>query len=151
MSDENDLSNDDSPLRSFSAVLSGWARRVGQLVADVSGKTTVPEPLREPIATARALRLTGDRETPQATVSDLWVIEHDGLPADYLSRYLDGIKKTTRADVLRDAKRFMARDKLVIVVVGEAEKIKEDLERIAPVTVIAAAPDSVTKPPADGE
>jgi GTPase SAR1 family protein len=70
MSDENDVSNDDSPLRSVGAALSGWARRVGQFVADVSGKTTIPEPLREPIATARALRLTGDRETPRQLLRD---------------------------------------------------------------------------------
>lgn len=115
-------------------------------------RTTLPE--TEEVDTAKAYLVgsfAGDRETPQATVSDLWLIEHDGLPVDYLNRYLDGIKKTTREDILRDAERFMSRDKLIIVVVGEAEKIREDLEKIAPVTVVAAATDETGKAPPAGD
>ncbi len=79
---------------------------------------------------------TGRRETPQALVRDLWMIESNGLPEDYFTRYLDGVKRTTKDDVLRVAKNLFLRDKLTIVVVGEADKIKADLEKLAPVTVV---------------
>jgi len=80
----------------------------------------------------------GSRETPQAVVGDLWLIEYADLPGDYLARYLDGIKKTTGDDILRVAKGLIDVDTLTIVVVGEADKIKADLEKIAPVTVVTA-------------
>lgn len=124
-----------------------------QVILDEIDRIRTTKPEVEEVDTARAYLVgsfAGDRETPQATVSDLWMIEHDGLPADYLNRYLDGIKKTTREDVLRDAKRFIARDKLIVVVVGEADKLKESLEKIAPVTVITAAPEKVEEPPTEG-
>lgn len=78
----------------------------------------------------------GDRETPQAVVGDLWLIEREKLPKDYLKRYLAGVKNATQEAVLSAAQHLIHPDKLTIVVVGEAKKIKEDLEKIAPVTVI---------------
>lgn len=78
----------------------------------------------------------GDRETPQAIVGDLWMIETEGLPDDYLKGYLSGVIKTSADDVLKAAKDQIDPEHLVIVVVGEAAKIKSDLEKIAPVTVL---------------
>jgi len=78
-----------------------------------------------------------NRETPQQVASDLWLIESQRLGADYLDNLLETIADTTKDDCLGLAKRTLDPDKLVIVVVGDAEKIKEDLEKIAPVTVIA--------------
>lgn len=46
-------------LRSVSERLGGWARRVGELVADAAGRPVVPEALREPLADARKARLAG--------------------------------------------------------------------------------------------
>lgn len=89
----------------------------------------------------------GNRETPQATVGDLWLIKYDDLPADYFSRYLAGIRDTTTEDIVADAQNLIHRDQLVIVVVGHAEHLKEDLEKIAPVTVISEqAPATSSKP-----
>jgi zinc protease len=86
----------------------------------------------------------GDRETPEATVADLWMIELQKLPGDYFRRYLAGVASTGRQDVLAAAKKLIDPAALTIVVVGEAGKIKADLEKIAPVTVVVPA----TKPPA---
>ncbi len=85
----------------------------------------------------------GDRETPQATVGDLWMIETEDLPVDYLQKYLEGVKRTDAADVLAAARGLIDPDKLVIVVVGEAKQIRADLEEIAPVTVL---PQSIDPP-----
>ncbi len=78
------------------------------------------------------------RETPQQIASDLWLIESQGLGEDYLERLLGGIAEAERADCERLVQGTIEPGKLVIVVVGEAEKLKEELEEIAPVTVVAA-------------
>jgi len=78
----------------------------------------------------------GNRETPSAAVSDLWMIETQDLPVDYLQRYLAGVKATSADDVMQAAKNLIDPDHLIIVVVGDAGKIKADLEKIAPVTVV---------------
>jgi len=79
----------------------------------------------------------GDRETPEATVADLWLVETQSLPSNYQKLLLSDITKTTEDQVKFAASSLIRRQGLVIVVVGEADKIKSDLEKIAPVTVIA--------------
>jgi zinc protease len=78
------------------------------------------------------------RETPQQIASDLWLIESQQLGGDYLERLLAGVAETKKPDCTALAQSTIEPDKLVIVVVGEAEKLKEDLEEIAPVTVVPA-------------
>jgi len=92
----------------------------------------------------------GDRETPMAVVGDLWMIETQGLPKDHLRQYLASVKDASDADLLGAAKRLMDPEHFIIVVVGEAEKIKADLEKIAPVTVVSSAAEDAEadqKPP----
>jgi zinc protease len=80
----------------------------------------------------------GWRETPQQIAGDLWLIESQNLSNDYLERLLRGIAKTKKTDCEHLVEKTIEPNKLVIVVVGEAEKLKESLEKIAPVTVVAA-------------
>ena len=80
----------------------------------------------------------GGRETPQQIAGDLWLIESQDLSKDYLERLLAGIAKAKRTDCERLVRETIEPSKLVIVVVGEAGKLKEGLEQIAPVTVVAA-------------
>ncbi len=78
----------------------------------------------------------GDRETPEATIGDLWLLETQSLPSNSQKLFLSEVAKTT-AEQVKDAAENLIHDQgFVIVVVGEAEKIKADLEAIAPVTVI---------------
>jgi zinc protease len=77
------------------------------------------------------------RETPQQIAGDLWLIESQGLGKDYLERLLNEITKAKRTDCERLVQKTIEPDKLVIIVVGEAEKLKDELEKIAPVTVVA--------------
>ena len=91
----------------------------------------------------------GARETPAATVNDLWMIETQQLPADYLQGYLRGVKATSAQDVAKAAKRLIRPDELAVVVVGRAKDILADLEAVAPVTVVnaqTAAPKAPTEP-----
>lgn len=66
-------------LKSVGDALGGWARRVGELVAEVSGTPSVPEALREPIAKARQERLAGELSKAQATLRAL-VEDNAGQP-----------------------------------------------------------------------
>lgn len=114
-------------------------------------KIRAAPPEKEELETSKSYMVgsfAGDRETPSQMLADLWLIEYAGLPKDYLTRYLNGVKSCTASDIERVAKSRISRDQLTIVVVGEAEQVKADLEKIAPVTVIAATVETPTEPPA---
>jgi len=78
------------------------------------------------------------RETPQQVADDLWLIESHNLGADYLQRLLAQIKRTTKDDCDTLVDNTLDTNNLVITVVGDAEKITTDLEKIAPVTIVTA-------------
>jgi predicted Zn-dependent peptidase len=78
----------------------------------------------------------GNRETPEATIGDLWLLETQSIPSNYQKLYLSEVTKTTAEQVKDVAENLIHDQGFVIVVVGEAEKIKADLQAIAPVTVI---------------
>jgi zinc protease len=113
-------------------------------ILDEIDKLRAEPPTQEEVAdtkTHMAGSFAGDREVPTATVGDLWLIETQGLPQDYLQRFLGGVKAATADDVMQAAKTLMDPEHLIIVVVGEAAKIKDELEKIAPVTVVGAEPE----------
>ena len=87
--------------------------------------------------------------SPGQVVGDLWLIEYAGLPKDYLSRFLKGVKSTTVEDVHRVAAKLIDEKELTVVVVGEANAVKADLEKIAPVTVITEQSDETKTPAVD--
>lgn len=76
------------------------------------------------------------RETPQQVAQDLWLIRSHDLPEDYLDRQLSAIGGTTKEEALKLAQAIVDPDHLAVIVVGSAKKLKADLEKIAPVTVI---------------
>ena len=76
------------------------------------------------------------RETPQDVARDLWLIESQGLSADYLDRFLEGIARAEKGDCERFLEETLEPSKMSIVVVGDASKLKDELAEIAPVTVI---------------
>jgi zinc protease len=82
-----------------------------------------------------------DRETPQAVAGDLWMVQSQDLGSDYLSRLLKGIATTTVEDCRMFTARYVNPNDLVVVVVGDAGKLKDGLSKIAPVTVVSAESD----------
>ncbi len=103
-------------------------------------KRLIDEPLTdEEIELARNYLIgsfIGSRETPEDIVNDQWLIEYEGLPKDYFARYLRRIGRATRADVNKAVRALVQPTKLSVVVVGDAGKMKPELEKIAPVRVI---------------
>ena len=76
------------------------------------------------------------RETPQQVANELWDAELYGLPEDHFERTLARAAAVTPAECIVLAKATLDPTKLVVIVVGDAEKIKDDLEKLAPVTVV---------------
>jgi zinc protease len=76
-----------------------------------------------------------DRETPQAVAQDLWRIRAYGLSEDWFARYLESAARTGAEDAARLGREHVRAKDLVIVVVGEAARIRAELEKIAPVVV----------------
>lgn len=77
--DDDERESEGNPFKAVGERLGGWARRVGELVADAAGRPIVGEAIKEPLAEARALRLAGD---PAAALARLRAIggEHASDP-----------------------------------------------------------------------
>ncbi|HSV26338.1 MAG TPA: insulinase family protein, partial [Sedimentisphaerales bacterium] len=83
-----------------------------------------------------------DRQTPQAIAADLWLVESQGLPRDYLKNLLAAVAVATIEDCRNFVQKAVRPDDLIVVVVGDAEKLKEELEKIAPTKVTTAPKDA---------
>lgn len=118
-----------------------------QAVLDVIASMRKEPPTEEELNTAKSY-LAGNfpsgLETPQDVVNYAWIIEYSGLSKDYLNQAVQSYNKAQRQDLVDVAEKIVDMDHLTIVVAGEASKIKEALEKIAPVTVIEAAQDDTS-------
>jgi zinc protease len=76
------------------------------------------------------------RETPAQVANELWDAELYGLPPDHFEQTLARAAAVTPEECVALAKATIDPTKLVVVVVGDAGKLKEELEKIAPVTVV---------------
>jgi zinc protease len=77
-----------------------------------------------------------NRETPQQIADDLWLIKSQNLNDDYLDKLLSSVQNTKIEDCQQLIQKTITPDKMVIVVVGDANSTKQSLEKIAPVKVI---------------
>ncbi len=114
------------------------AQAVKAALAEIERLKTKP-PSREELEDNRSYILGSyvrQRETPQAIARDLWLIESQGLSDDYLDRLLEGVAGTEAKDCERLIENTLKTSKMAIVVVGDAEKLENELAEIAPVTVI---------------
>jgi zinc protease len=55
------------------------------------------------------------------------------LPADYWDRYAERVMAVTKQQVQATARRYLAQDRLQIVVVGDPEQVTEPLKKLGPV------------------
>ena len=77
-----------------------------------------------------------DRETPLQMAGELWMLTLNNLPENYFEQELRTVAETGEPDCMRLISEVVRPDEMVVVVVGSAEKLKDDLAKIAPVTVI---------------
>jgi zinc protease len=70
-------------------------------------------------------------ETQDGLVEQLVQIRMHGLPADYLHTYRDRVQAVTREEVRRVAKLYVTPDRAAVVLVGDAEQLREQIEPYA--------------------
>lgn len=79
------------------------------------------------------------RQTVQNLSANLATVEAEGLPEEALLGGRDKILALTPEDVHSAAQRYLTREKLRVVVVGDAAQVRAPLEAIAPVLDVTPA------------
>ena len=82
-------------------------------------------------------RFVMDRETPQQVAGDLWLIESQQLPKDYIQQLMKAIAATDIQMCSKLTAEKVHENQLIIVVVGQADKLKDQLGEIAEVIVVS--------------
>ena len=75
-------------------------------------------------------------ESPTEIVARRMLLMAEGLPEDWLERYLEGIQLVTPADIEEVFRRHLRPEEMVILVLGNTSAMDESLERLGPVTVL---------------
>jgi len=78
----------------------------------------------------------GSLETPQAVAGRLWTLELNDLPGDFWNTYLKRIHGATPESLAAAAAQLIDPSRLIMVAVGDADAVQEELEEIAEVEVV---------------
>jgi zinc protease len=84
-------------------------------------------------------------DTPDKVLRERMAYEFYGYPADFLERYRAGIEKVTTADVARIIPKYVHKDRLAVLVVGNPADFDKPLSSLGPVKDIDI---SIPPPPA---
>lgn len=84
-------------------------------------------------------------DTPGKVLRERMAYEYYGYPADFLERYRSAVDKVTTADVKRVIEKYVHKDELAILVVGNADEFKPALNTLGTVKDI-----DITIPPPPG-
>jgi zinc protease len=87
-------------------------------------------------------------DSPDKILGERMTYEYYGYPPDWLDKYQAEIKKVTAADVKRVAAKYMHRDKLAVLVVGNASEFGKPLKSLGAVKEIDI---SIPSPPKSQE
>lgn len=85
-------------------------------------------------------------DTPEKVLRERMAYEFYGYPLNFLEQYRAGIEKATSADVNRVAAKYIHRDQLAVLVVGNPKDFDKPLSSLGPVTNV-----DITIPPPPGE
>jgi len=84
-------------------------------------------------------------DSSEKVLGERMTYEFYGYPADFLEKYRAGIDKVTEKDVARVAEKYVHRDKLAILVVGNSAEFDRPLSSFGTVTTLDI---SIPPPPA---
>lgn len=73
-------------------------------------------------------------DTPDKVLRERMAYEYYGYPPDFLERYRAGIEKVTPADVARIIPKYLHKDQLAVLVVGNSAQFDKPLSSLGPVT-----------------
>ncbi len=85
-------------------------------------------------------------DTPDKVLRERMAYEFYGYPSDFLEQYRAGIEKVTTADVARVAAKYVHKDQLAVLVVGNTAQFDQPLTSLGAVTDV-----DITIPPPSGE
>lgn len=85
-------------------------------------------------------------DTPDKVLRERMAYEYYGYPADFLERFRAGIEKVTAADVARVASKYLHKEQLAVLVVGNASEFDKPLSTLGPVSEV-----DITIPPPPGQ
>ena len=85
-------------------------------------------------------------DTPDKVLRERMAYEYYGYPLDFLERYRAGIEKVSTADVARVASKYLHKDQLAVLVVGNTAEFDKPLSSLGPVTNV----DIAIPPPPGG-
>ncbi len=77
-----------------------------------------------------------DFTSPRQIVSQLMSLEFDNRPPDLLKNYIANVRKVTREDVLRVARKYLRPEDITFVVVGNPDNFEKPLDDFGPITNI---------------
>lgn len=115
---------------------------------NISGLSTNPvtddevQKAKDAILNAFIFRL----DSPDKILAERMTYEFYDYPADWLDKYQAEIKKVTAADVNRVAAKYLHRDQLAVLVVGNTKEFDKPLSSLGPVKEI-----DITIPPPPAE
>jgi zinc protease len=84
-------------------------------------------------------------DTPDKVLRERMAYEFYGYPADFLERYRAGIEKVTTADVARIIPKYVHKDQLAVLVVGNSNDFDKPISSLGPVKDVDI---SIPPPPA---
>jgi len=85
-------------------------------------------------------------DSPEKVLRERMAYEFYGYPADFLERFRSAVEKVQRADVERAAAKYLHKDRLAVLVVGNTSEFDKPLSTLGAVT-----PVDITIPPPPGE
>lgn len=85
-------------------------------------------------------------DTPDKVLRERMAYEYYGYPPDFLEQFRAGIEKVTAADVARVASKYLHKDQLAVLVVGNASEFDKPLSTIGAVSDV-----DITIPPPPGQ
>ena len=114
-------------------------RRVLDLVLGELKRGVEEPPGQDELGWARPLatgRFSMGLETSDAVLESLVNLDIHGLPRDGLDTYRQRVRAVTEEDVARVAKQYLHPDRILIVLVGPAEDLREQVSDLGSVRVV---------------
>jgi zinc protease len=85
-------------------------------------------------------------DSPEKVLRERMAYEFYGYPADFLERFRTGVEKTQKEDVARVAEKYLQKDQLKVLVVGNTSEFDKPLSTLGTVTNV-----DITIPPPPGQ
>jgi zinc protease len=85
-------------------------------------------------------------DSPDKVLRERMAYEFYKYPSDFLEKYRAGIEKVQPADVARVAERYLHKDQLAVLVVGNTKEFDKPLSSLGTVTTL-----DISIPPPPGE